>query len=454
VLLRVLGGAERVMEYLGLLGIDGIRVLDTEQTLGRDDAAQYLNWATPAASVGLLRALHEGNALAPSSRALLLRWMTETGTGSRRLKALLPAGATVAHKTGSSGTTAAGVTAATNDIGLVTMPDGRVIAIAVYVCDSPAEQSVRERVIAEVARAVCDALTEPAAGGGRWQRDAGSVAWTVDDRVVWRFVFDPSVGKPFFHPVGPVRGACLTELGPADHPWHYGLWFSWKFINGANYWEEERTTGRSEGRTRWTIPEIECCDDGAAVIRLGLTYVHPSGREDLVERREVRISAPSPDGGYAIDWCGTFTAGGAGAHLDRTPMPGEPGGQPWGGYGGLGLRFIGPPSTMSPLTDQAAVSAYVDQRARPVSVAMAANFSRDGTDLGGIAVIKDPGNAGFAPGEPWYLVRSDTMHFLGAAVLAPRPVSVAAGASFSLRYRILVRPTSWTVEALRAAAVE
>ncbi|MBE2215870.1 MAG: class A beta-lactamase [Opitutaceae bacterium] len=163
VLLRVLGGADRVMDHLQQLGILDIRVLDTEMVIGLDDAVQYLNWATPEASVVLLHALHTGRALSGESRAILLQWMTETGTGRNRLKSLLPPGASVAHKTGTSRTNAAGVTAATNDIGIVTLPEGRVVAIAVYVCDSPADQATRERVIAEIARAVIDAATAPAA---------------------------------------------------------------------------------------------------------------------------------------------------------------------------------------------------------------------------------------------------------------------------------------------------
>lgn len=159
VLLRVLGGAPRVMAFLRELGIDEIQVLDTEQAIGADDAVQYLNWATPRASVALLRALHEGRGISPQRRALLLRWMTETGTGRQRLKGLLPAGTIVAHKTGTSGTVD-GVTAATNDVGLITLPDGRHLAVAVYVSEARGDSASRERVIAEIARTLWDAAVD------------------------------------------------------------------------------------------------------------------------------------------------------------------------------------------------------------------------------------------------------------------------------------------------------
>jgi beta-lactamase class A len=67
----------------------------------------------------------------------------------------LPPGTIVAHKTVSSGTTD-GSTPATNDIGLVTMPGGRHLALAVFVADSRADDAAREEVIAKIARAVFD----------------------------------------------------------------------------------------------------------------------------------------------------------------------------------------------------------------------------------------------------------------------------------------------------------
>ena len=105
--------------------------------------------------VVLLRALHEGRGLSEPSRALLLRLMTQTPTGSRRIKGLLPVGTVVAHKTGTSGTVK-GLTPATNDVGLVTLPNGRHLAVAVFVSDSMANDSAREKVIARVARAAWD----------------------------------------------------------------------------------------------------------------------------------------------------------------------------------------------------------------------------------------------------------------------------------------------------------
>ncbi len=89
-------------KYLRDLGVNGVVVANTEKELGQDESVQYRNWATPEGMVVLLRALHEGRGLSQPNREVLLRLMTQTPTGLRRIKGLLPAGTVVAHKTGTS----------------------------------------------------------------------------------------------------------------------------------------------------------------------------------------------------------------------------------------------------------------------------------------------------------------------------------------------------------------
>ena len=149
-------GVEAVGKYLSELGVNEIVVADTEKALGKDQSLQYRNWASPNGAVALLRALGEGRGgFSEENRALLLKFMTESPTGPKRLKGLLPEKTSVAQKTGTSGTIK-GVTAATNDIGIITLPNKRQLAVAVFVSDSPADEATRERVIAEIAKAIYD----------------------------------------------------------------------------------------------------------------------------------------------------------------------------------------------------------------------------------------------------------------------------------------------------------
>ena len=156
VLMKLAGGAAAVQAYLTGLSITGWIVLNTENELGKDYQLQYRNWASPEAAVALLRALHERSRFSESNRALLLKYLAESKPGANRLKGLLPAGTVVAHKTGTSGSRD-GITAATNDIGIITLPNGKHVAIAVFVSDSPADETTREGVIAKIAKAAWDA---------------------------------------------------------------------------------------------------------------------------------------------------------------------------------------------------------------------------------------------------------------------------------------------------------
>jgi beta-lactamase class A len=155
VLMRLAGGPEAVKAYLHELNITDIVVLDTEKAFAENHSLQYRNWATPEAAVSLLRALYDGRGLSQESRALVIRLMTESNNGPKRLKGLLPAGTSVAHKTGTSGTEN-GITAATNDIGIITLSNGQHLAIAVFVSESKTDEATREGVIAKIARAVWD----------------------------------------------------------------------------------------------------------------------------------------------------------------------------------------------------------------------------------------------------------------------------------------------------------
>lgn len=280
-----------------------------------------------------------------------------------------------------------------------------------------------------------------------WQRDETTLAWRHRGKVVWRFSHDPAQGKPFFNPVGIAGGPSLTDFKPADHPWHYGLWFSWKYINQVNYWEESRQTGKADGATKWSAPVIAVQPDGSATIQLDLAYTHPSGRVDLTEARELRISAPDTEGGYTIDWRARFTAGPERIVLDRTPMPGEPKGAVNGGYAGLSIRLAGAPPGIEFIASDGTVPGFDRGRSRPAVPAVAGNFTEDGRTIGGLAILSDPANAG--ENAPWYLINSREMRFMCAAILAPQPRVIAAGGQFKLHYRIALRRSGWTSAALQ-----
>jgi beta-lactamase class A len=111
--------------------------------------------ATPEAMARLLAMIARGEAMGREQTALLLDIMARCATGKNRLKALLPSGTRVAHKTGSL---AAGVY---NDVGIIDLPDGAGrVAVAVFVIETRRPEKENELVIARIARAIYDYFAE------------------------------------------------------------------------------------------------------------------------------------------------------------------------------------------------------------------------------------------------------------------------------------------------------
>jgi beta-lactamase class A len=132
--------------------------------------------------------LQFGAGIPPEPREELLYLMKSSGPGYRRLKHLLPKDIEIAHKTGTGGTKPVGtptpntattaspipvkaprskptprpvgspqiVSSSTNDVGIIYLPNGKHILIAVYVADSTASAFIREGTIAQIAKAVWD----------------------------------------------------------------------------------------------------------------------------------------------------------------------------------------------------------------------------------------------------------------------------------------------------------
>ena len=183
-LLPLAGGPEGVTDWLKRNGIDGVRVDRDERTLARDEngippglfpgrnasslrvqiktddrraafaaaLADSRDTATPEGMVRFLAALQQGKLLTSGSTQRMLDWMRQCATGPKRLKAGLPPKAILADKTG-TGQAFEGITLATNDVGIATLPDGRVVAVAAFLQGSGFPEQTREGILAAVGRA-------------------------------------------------------------------------------------------------------------------------------------------------------------------------------------------------------------------------------------------------------------------------------------------------------------
>ena len=156
ILLKFLGGPDQVTDYIHTLKVRGINIEASEEDMAKSWEVQYTNWCKPIDMIKLIDKFYTGNALSPASKDFLYKILTETSTGPHRIKGLLPAGTVVAHKTGTSGTNDVGLTATTNDVGVITLPNGKHVAIAIFITNSTADDTTRDLVIAKIAKAVYD----------------------------------------------------------------------------------------------------------------------------------------------------------------------------------------------------------------------------------------------------------------------------------------------------------
>lgn len=279
-----------------------------------------------------------------------------------------------------------------------------------------------------------------------WQRTDSSVALVQGESVVWRFHYDRDLDVPYLHPLSTVTGAVLSQDQPADHVWHHGLWFSWKFINGVNYWEINPRTRRPDGRTQWSEPHIETKDDRSAVVSMQLHYrpAADDGQAVLSERRRIEVSASDAQGQYHLDWTSKFTAGARRVVLDRTP-PKE---QSSGGYAGLSMRFAERFTERRAVSSQGAAEFGEGGRHRSRAPAMDYSGVIDGQTVG-LAFLDHPDNPRHP--TPWYLIRGPKMSYINAALLTHKPLTLEAGDSITLRYRLIVHPHRWDRGRLRRA---
>jgi hypothetical protein len=279
----------------------------------------------------------------------------------------------------------------------------------------------------------------------RWDESESSVALVRGQNVLWKFNYDSELNVPYFHPVSTDSGRVLTWDRPPDHAWHHGLWFCWKYINGVNYWEHDRQTGKPAGRTRITDVRVETRNDHSARISLTLDY-HPAGEDQVVlsERRRIDITAPNSQGEYHLDWTADFTAGQREVVLDRTP----PKAQSWGGYAGLSVRFAKELSDRQVTSDTGPVEFGPGDRHRSKATSMDYSGIVDGDPVG-LAFLDHPDNPRHP--TPWYVIRSSVMGYINAALLNDEPMTLEPGQRLMLRYRLIVHPHRWDAERLQDA---
>lgn len=136
----------------------GFRIIYTEAQMQRDHGLSYLNATSPLSYASLVKKVFTDSLVSSGNQEFTREMMRRCGTGSGRIAAGLPEGVEFAHRTGSGYVNERGEVIAVNDGGYVTLPDGRSYAIAVLVKDFAGPQEDADAAIAEVSKAVYEAL--------------------------------------------------------------------------------------------------------------------------------------------------------------------------------------------------------------------------------------------------------------------------------------------------------
>lgn len=153
ILLRMIGGPESVQKFINKQGIKDITIKLDEEQMGKAWENLYVNVTTPEATTLLLEKFYKGKILKENTTDYLYRIMVQTSRGLTWMKAGLPPGTELAHRTGISGNNKDNLRAAMNDVGIFKLPNGQHIILSVYLKNITEERTDTEKIIADIANA-------------------------------------------------------------------------------------------------------------------------------------------------------------------------------------------------------------------------------------------------------------------------------------------------------------
>lgn len=154
ILLDYIGGANKLEKYIHNLGFVDVEISVNEKDMNLDINKQYLNKAYNEDVVNIIKLAHEGKILSKDRTQIFNEIMIKTTTGKNKLKAGLPQGVVLGHKTGSSSRNKNGVKIADNDAGFIILQNGKTYYISVMLTDSKMSDELNAELISEISKTV------------------------------------------------------------------------------------------------------------------------------------------------------------------------------------------------------------------------------------------------------------------------------------------------------------
>ena len=251
----------------------------------------------------------------------------------------------------------------------------------------------------------------------------------ADGSPIAAYRFDRNLPKPCFYPLHTAAGRQIAGFQMSDHTWHRGLWFTIKFINKTNFWEENLPFGVQQTIAQ---PKCECISPQTISIAHKLQWTSQATGAVINEDRTIHFTVMA-DGTREINWW-TSLMPLQDLLLDRTPYT------TWGGYGGLAFRAGREVHNTSYLLPGGQTTSAIIGEPHPWAL-LRGSVDGDADAKISLGIIDHPGNP--RSPQPWYAKSGQSYDFMNAAFLFHEPLSVSRGQPLNFRYRILFRDGWW-----------
>lgn len=156
--MEYVGGPSVVEACARRLGADSVFIGHNEDWMHQNIYNQYANWGTPRSMARMLLDFFSSPDTPQEHKDLMTAIMAKTPALPGKILEGLPQGMTAGHKTGSSDRTAQGVKLADNDLAFFRLPDGRYVALAVFLCNSLESPEANLSLITDITRLSVDWL--------------------------------------------------------------------------------------------------------------------------------------------------------------------------------------------------------------------------------------------------------------------------------------------------------
>jgi hypothetical protein len=125
------------------------------------------------------------------------------------------------------------------------------------------------------------------------KKNGKNLDFLIQGKLFTRYDVTTGPNKPYFYPIIGPTGVTMVRHWPVedvpgethDHPHHRGLWFTHSSVNGADFWLE----GKSAGKTVHTGYDAIESGPVYGLMRSRTDWIMPDGKKVAEDAREVRV---------------------------------------------------------------------------------------------------------------------------------------------------------------------